>query len=810
MRASVVDTKRSTSSHVAQEVYPKHSKQHLMPDDRPSSYSVKRARPVQKSRSLILAPAEGWLSLVLLAIALYCVVIAVVSAGWVAHSPVLLWSPALGLLVGLFVAKTPRLPQGIMHVAACLVGHWFSVWLTCVVAFHISWTVLLSNLRAVVLGGLSPSLIPNTDLIFFFYLSFLCFFLGYFGCWLVYRAHLPWLVTLVYCSIMLVNLNGYARQDVSYLVIVMLGALLLLIARVHLTHQVQLWTKEGLHTDSTWLRSITWRCMQIALLLTALVLMLTSISPTIAQPTSGKVLWDSLDNAWTNIVNGRVSLQAPGSLLQPYQPQTNFFGDQLTISGSVRLPSGEVLFYNGSGARYLQGFTFNIFDGHTWSSSTTIANGEAYDSNAPLPLDVAVNQPTTVTTDVTLVRPPEGTKHYLFAPAQPSAFTVPTMIYSDGTASAWAQQGATQAGEQYQVISTLPVSDVQALSAVPLPSNGRALWQSDRNINVLFASYMQTPRDLSPKVLETMKQWTAGATNTYTALQMLEGHLSDQNVFTYSISNPPIPANIDVVDWLLQTRAGYCTYYTSAMAIMARQLGIPTRVVNGFSQGHFDKSRNVWVVNGADAHSWVQAYFPNYGWINFDPTPGFALNSATHSPTPSPTVTPPTKQPTKGPTTQPTPPPGKQPTPPPAKTQKPTGRVPTHFILDQGMLEWFTALVLLCSLLFFFYAAGTFWWRRVFSGLKPVAGLFKRLCLVASLAGLRPRPSQTPTEYSLLLSRHVPQAANQIRDLTQLFECEQWGGPSHVPDVGQAAYAQQLWLRLRRLFLKLVLTRSRA
>jgi transglutaminase-like putative cysteine protease len=87
------------------------------------------------------------------------------------------------------------------------------------------------------------------------------------------------------------------------------------------------------------------------------------------------------------------------------------------------------------------------------------------------------------------------------------------------------------------------------------------------------------------------------------------------------------------------------------MVIMARLLGLPARMINGFSQGHFDEQQNAWVVDGTDAHSWVQIYFPNYGWINFDPTPGFTLNNAS---SPSATATPkPSPSPASAPTAMP-------------------------------------------------------------------------------------------------------------------------------------------------------------
>ena len=124
---------------------------------------------------------------------------------------------------------------------------------------------------------------------------------------------------------------------------------------------------------------------------------------------------------------------------------------------------------------------------------------------------------------------------------------------------------------------------------------------------------MQVPPTLSSQVLQTARQWTQGAPSAYRALQMLEAHLSDTTQFTYSQDNPAVPSNVDAISWLLQTHRGYCTYYATAMTIMARQLGIPARMMNGFSHGNFDTQRKVWVVDGTDAHSWVQAFFPGLG-----------------------------------------------------------------------------------------------------------------------------------------------------------------------------------------------------
>src|SRR5437879_5767970 len=250
-----------------------------------------------KSR-LVLAPAEGWFALLCLAVAAYCVVYAITAVKWVDNTFILHWSVASGLIIGLSVAKIKRFPQGIMHLAACLIGYWLSIWLTSVIAFHVSWGLLIAGIGAVITD---PTRINNSAMVFLFYLSFLSFFLGYFGAWLTYRAHLPWLVALVYCSILLINL-GYANQgqDQSLLVIVLLTSLILLIARVQLARQLACWTSEGLHTDRRWLHSITLRFMRISSVLAVIALLVSLILPVLNQPAAGVHFWDSLNNLWTN------------------------------------------------------------------------------------------------------------------------------------------------------------------------------------------------------------------------------------------------------------------------------------------------------------------------------------------------------------------------------------------------------------------------------------------------------------------------------------------------------------------------------
>jgi hypothetical protein len=85
-----------------------------------------------------------------------------------------------------------------------------------------------------------------------------------------------------------------------------------------------------------------------------------------------------------------------------------------------------------------------------------------------------------------------------------------------------------------------------------------------------------------------------------------------------------------LASFLFERRQGHCEYFASAMAVMLRTQGIPTRVVNGFRGGEFNDITSQYVVRMRNAHSWVEAYIPGFGWMSFDPTPGDNFGSNGH------------------------------------------------------------------------------------------------------------------------------------------------------------------------------------
>ncbi|TFG48265.1 MAG: transglutaminase domain-containing protein, partial [Anaerolineales bacterium] len=89
----------------------------------------------------------------------------------------------------------------------------------------------------------------------------------------------------------------------------------------------------------------------------------------------------------------------------------------------------------------------------------------------------------------------------------------------------------------------------------------------------------------------------------------------------YTLSLPAPPADRDVADYFLfDLQTGYCDYYATSMVVLARAVGLPSRVVVGYVGGQYDEENNQYLVSEADAHTWVEVYFNGYGWIPFEPT----------------------------------------------------------------------------------------------------------------------------------------------------------------------------------------------
>lgn len=153
----------------------------------------------------------------------------------------------------------------------------------------------------------------------------------------------------------------------------------------------------------------------------------------------------------------------------------------------------------------------------------------------------------------------------------------------------------------------------------------------DYQYTEIASRYQVLPDNLPASIYNTAAQVTAGSINSYEAACRLEDYFKQG--YTYTLTPGKVPSDRDFVDYFLETKKGYCTYFATAMAVMARTAGIPARVATGYGMQYQDRN-GTWVVLQSNAHAWVECYFENYGWITFDPTPGAGYVNPTPIPLP--------------------------------------------------------------------------------------------------------------------------------------------------------------------------------
>jgi transglutaminase-like putative cysteine protease len=132
--------------------------------------------------------------------------------------------------------------------------------------------------------------------------------------------------------------------------------------------------------------------------------------------------------------------------------------------------------------------------------------------------------------------------------------------------------------------------------------------------------YLQMPPG-HERVRELAERVTAGADNDVEKINRVLKFLSETGGYTYSLDQPYVGGRPPLEAFLFDAKRGHCEYFSSAMAIMLRSLGIPTRNVTGFVGGRYNPYGDYYALRQGDAHSWVEAYLPDRGWLTLDPTP---------------------------------------------------------------------------------------------------------------------------------------------------------------------------------------------
>jgi transglutaminase-like putative cysteine protease len=269
------------------------------------------------------------------------------------------------------------------------------------------------------------------------------------------------------------------------------------------------------------------------------------------------------------------------------------------------MPEGSPRPYSGVKWR---GVTLNSFNGKKWfndNADRISIPAEAYQRFVVPPPDGWDHRPhhplryrvlrAALSTDV------------LFAAAEPREISGVRLLSLDQTGSLHNPQNLS-VPFAYDVVSDagLPTARELRSASTQYPDEIRLI-------------YLRLPHTLNPRVSELARTITASSANNYDRAAALQSYLRDN--FQYTLDPPEIEPEDPVGSFLFRSKSGYCEYFAAAMAVMLRTVNVPSRLVNGFQTGSYNRFGKDFVVRARDAHSWVEVYFSGYGWIPFDPTP---------------------------------------------------------------------------------------------------------------------------------------------------------------------------------------------
>ncbi len=294
---------------------------------------------------------------------------------------------------------------------------------------------------------------------------------------------------------------------------------------------------------------------------------------------------------------------------------------------------------------YWRATTLDQFDSDRWlENPTPLSTGPARGRlpNDPLLPARSLNRSTWVRQDVEVIALNDA---HIVAAAQPVALDGPQLgnvfRLSDGIVRVF---GGVEQGQTYTVYSYAPrpgPAELATLAASYPPGLERFLDVGrtrvdpfgtpgrDQLVDGLFADERYLALWPYEAMWQQARRLRADARTPYGAVVAIETWLRSTGGFTYDETPPATGGVPPLAHFVAEGRSGYCQHFAGAMALMLRMLGIPARVAAGFTSGTFEDGG--WTVTDRNAHAWVEAWFPGYGWLPFDPTPGRGSLAAPYS-----------------------------------------------------------------------------------------------------------------------------------------------------------------------------------
>ena len=605
------------------------------------------------SRQLRLAPAEGWISLVLVLALALCLAWSIDGAGWVlgrsSLTAFLPYAAAGGVAWGFISAKI-----GWPRWLAQLLG-----------------IILAALLLPIMVGGSLPNgtLQPGPAFVatasssveayidlafrglkftqqyghFMLVLGIVCWGTGQFASYAVFGHHRPLNAVIIAGVALVINMSLTRAEQLNILIWFSLAALFLLI-RMHALDEKSTWLRHRLgetgSLSGTYLRAGS---AFIGVAVVGALLLTTTAS---SAPLAG--LGRGLDERLVEWTQGLEAVFRGGGLGTRISPVD--FLDSTRISGvwitdptpvlSIKVPD--------TGRYYWRAVAYDYFDGQNWSVSKGQDSGVA--AGDPI-LTGTLDDPgkeadrRLVTFDV---RELNFDPETIFSPDAPVKVSTNTTVSVIGTAPGQSiARVVKSSANEYQVTAEVPpdvtTDPVHGLTGNQLNVAG-TVYPAGISQHFLQLDPVVARGPNTIKLLAAIQATHPAARTPYEQAVAIRDYLLNEGGFTYQANVSAIDCGNDgVVECFATNKVGYCQYYASTMVVLLRMLDIPARLAEGFLPSTPD-ANGVELIRKSAAHAWVEVYFPGYGWINFDPTGGgVGLDTALPAGavvTPRPTVAP--------------------------------------------------------------------------------------------------------------------------------------------------------------------------
>ncbi|HUT18183.1 MAG TPA: transglutaminaseTgpA domain-containing protein [Anaerolineae bacterium] len=564
-----------------------------------------------KQRKVELRMREGWSAFIFLSLALIMVTWSINEAGYDESLRHLVLVTLGSIAASLFLTKS-RLPWFLAHLFSLMYG---ITWGMFIISFQLPATFSTRE-KVLELGYRIGSWFQQTvlsgqagtdPLMFTVVMTILFWFMTYFAMWFSFRAHSMWAALLPSGVTLLVNLY-YGPDRISFVLVPYLLFVLLFIVRYNLYAQERSWRRRRVRYDT----DIVYTFLRYGATLAVIVIAVAWVLPAAASSESAEVFlsrfgepWDRLKEEWIRLFS---TLQS-----ERVEPSYGGFGATLGLGGPVSLGNVTLMDVQATGGRYWRAAVYDRYDGRSWtlseSESVILEPGEppgempAYEARKP------------VTQTFTLYMP--GTTQ-VYALGQPEQFSLPVRAEVIPIDEAEEGDPAVESvsivhsrykfrnTESYVVISSIALAEEDAMR---LAGGSYPAWTE---------RYLELPEALPQRVRDLAAEVTTGYDNAYDKAAALESFLRE---YEYNEKIEAPPEGVDRVDYFLfEMKEGYCNYYASAMAVMARSVGIPARVAAGYARGDWEDEAKVYRVRQHHAHAWVEVFLPRFGWVEFEPT----------------------------------------------------------------------------------------------------------------------------------------------------------------------------------------------